>query len=449
MKNRRLYFIIMALIVFINQSFAQNPVIRDQFTADPSARVFNGRVYVYPSNDILAKEGKGRPGWFCMEDYRVFSSENLTEWTDHGVIVSQNKVNWVDSTSYSMWAPDCIYRNGKYYFYFPANNNIANTNGRKGFSMGVAISDKPEGPFVPQPEPIKGAPGIDPNVFIDKDGQAYLYWAMGKIFVAKLNDNMLELTSEPQEIKEMPEKGLKEGPWLFERNGIYYMTYPHVQDKIERLEYAIGDNPMGPFKYAGVIMDESPMNCWTNHQSFFEYKGQWYLFYHQNAYSPRFDKNRSICIDSMFFNEDGTIQKVTPTLRGVGTTSSSQKIQIDRYSAISGAGVSAELIDTSDTFQGWKAVMSQPNDRMRYNAVDFGTRKPKTVQVKAHSEKGGILKISINDSKGTILSQVQVPGTTGWQVIDAKVKKFKPGIQNLIVESLGDHEVEIDWISFK
>ncbi len=100
-----------------------------------------------------------------------------------------------------------------------------------------------------------------------------------------------------------------EGPFLFERKGIYYMTYPHVQNKIERLEYAIGDNPMGPFKFAGVIMDESPMNCWTNHQSLIEYKGQWYLFYHQNAYSPKFDKNRSICIDSLFFNEDGTIQK--------------------------------------------------------------------------------------------------------------------------------------------
>ncbi len=106
---------------FTNHVIAQNPIIRNQFTADPTARIFNGRVFVYPSHDILAKEGRGRPGWFCMEDYHVFSSENLSDWTDHGVIVSQNKVPWVDTASFSMWAPDCIFRNGKVLFLFSGN----------------------------------------------------------------------------------------------------------------------------------------------------------------------------------------------------------------------------------------------------------------------------------------------------------------------------------------
>src|SRR6185503_18733432 len=101
-------------------AFASNPLITDQFTADPTARVFNGKIYLYPSHDILAVPGKGRPGWFCMEDYHVFSSSNLTDWTDHGVIVSQTSVEWVKPASYSMWAPDCVCKNGKYYFYFPA-----------------------------------------------------------------------------------------------------------------------------------------------------------------------------------------------------------------------------------------------------------------------------------------------------------------------------------------
>ena len=272
---------------------------------------------------------------------------------------------------------------------------------------------------------------------------------MGKIYVARLKDNMLELDSEPRVVESLPEKGLIEGPFLFERKGIYYMTYPHVQNKIERLEYAIGDNPMGPFKYAGVIMDESPMNCWTNHQSFIELKGQWYLFYHQNAYSPKFDKSRAVCIDSMFFNVDGSIQKVTPTLRGVGTTSSSKKIQIDRYSAISGEGVSVEFIDTSNTFQGWKTVMEKSNSWIKYNAVDFGTKTAKTIQVRVHSENGGILQIRLHDAKGPVLSQVEVPKHTGWRVIEVKLEQFQPGIQNLVVESLSDNEVEIDWISFR
>ena len=196
----------------LNNTIAQNPFILNQFTADPSARVFGNRVYVYPSHDILSGNGRGRIGWFCMADYHVFSSENLTDWTDHGVIINQNKVKWVDSTSYSMWAPDCIFRNGKYYFYFPTKSN--DTIYGKGFTIGVAIADKPSGPFIPQPEPIKKVHGIDPNVFIDKDGQAYLYWASGKIYVAKLKENMLDLASEPQVVEGLPEIGLKEGPFL-------------------------------------------------------------------------------------------------------------------------------------------------------------------------------------------------------------------------------------------
>ena len=332
---------------------AQNPIIHNQFTADPTARVFNGKVYLFPSHDIKAPEGaKLRKDWFCMADYHVFSSENLTDWTDHGVIVSQNKVNWVDSTSYSMWAPDCVERNGKYYFYFPANTNIAGPTGRKGFGIGVAVADKPEGPYIPQETPIKGVPGIDPNVFIDKDGQAYLLWSMGRIFIAKLKDNMLELASETQEVKDIPKKGLVEGPFMFERNGIYYITYPHVENTIERLEYAMGDNPMGPFRFAGVIMDEAPNGCWTNHHSIIDYKDQWYLFYHQNDWSPKFDKNRSARIDSLFFNADGTIQKVKPTFRGVGVTKASDKIQLDRYSRISDKGTTVLYNDTLNYFDG-------------------------------------------------------------------------------------------------
>ncbi|MBP6662686.1 MAG: family 43 glycosylhydrolase, partial [Paludibacter sp.] len=255
-KMKQWHFLVFgfAIILLSTNINAQNPIIRNQFSADPTARVFNGKVYLYPSHDIKTPEGKNlRKDWFCMADYHVFSSENLTDWTDHGVIVSQNKVKWVDSTSYSMWAPDCIERNGKYYFYFPANSNLVDANGRKGFGIGVAIADKPEGPYIPQDEPIKNVKGIDPNVFIDKDGQAYLYWSQGNIYGAKLKGNMTELDSEPVIFQNLPVKGLKEGPFLFERNGNYYLTFPHVENKIERLEYAMGDNPLGPFKMAGVV----------------------------------------------------------------------------------------------------------------------------------------------------------------------------------------------------
>lgn len=428
----------------------QNPVIRDQFTADPSARVFNGKVYVFPSHDIpTPPEKPGRKDWFCMEDYHVFSSGNLMDWTDHGMIVTQAKVPWVDSTSYSMWAPDCVERNGKYYFYFPSNTKVVDEKGRRGFSIGVAVADKPEGPYIPEPENIKGIRGIDPNVLIDHDGQAYIYWSMGHIFVAKLKENMLELDSEPMIIPNLPEKGMKEGPWVFERNGIYYLTFPHVENKTERLEYAIGDNPMGPFKMTGVIMEESPTGCWTNHHSIFEYKGQWYLFYHHNDYSPHFDKNRSIRIDSLFFNADGTIREVSPRLRGVGIAPANRNIEIDRYSLISEQGASIAFLDTTNRFKGWKTVFDKAGAWIQYNTVDFGTTRPEKIHVRCNSGSGGILQVRLDSSNGPLLSEITIPAGDTWTSVSAKVSEFKDGIHNLVLVSKSNNPVEVDWVRFE
>ncbi|MDP9047011.1 MAG: family 43 glycosylhydrolase, partial [Bacteroidota bacterium] len=395
MKYFRHSAILSGLVLCAHYLMAQNPLITTQFTADPSARVFNGKVYLYPSHDILATPGHGRAGWFCMQDYHVFSSPNLTDWTDHGVIVSQNKVPWADSIAYSMWAPDCIERDGKYYFYFPAT--IKPASGR-GFAVGVAIADKPYGPFIPQSQPIAGIHGIDPNVQIDKDGQAYIYWAQGNLYGAKLKTNMIELASDPVTLVGFPEKGLKEGPYLFERKGVYYMTYPHVANKIERLEYAMSDNPLGPFKYGGVIMDESASGCWTNHQSVIEFKNQWYLFYHNDDLSPNFDKNRSVRADSLSFNPDGTIRKVIPTLRGIGITKATKEIQIDRFSTKSEEGVSVDFIDTVNRFKGWKTIFTKPNGWIQYNSVYFGKQALKSVVIRARSATGGTMIIRTSDN---------------------------------------------------
>jgi hypothetical protein len=448
MKYNLFFLILNTLIFFASINiYAQNPIIRDQFTADPTARVFGDKVYLYPSHDIPTPDGKGlRKDWFCMEDYHVFSSTNLTDWIDHGVIVSQVKVPWANPKAYSMWAPDCIEKNGKYYFYFPTAPDTAYG---RGFAIGVAVADNPAGPFVPEPTPIKNARGIDPNVFIDKDGQAYLYYASRGFVVVKLKENMLEFDSVPQIIGNLPEKGLKEGPFLFERKGIYYLTFPHVENKTERLEYAMGSSPMGPFKMAGVIMDEAPNGCWTNHQSFINFKDQWYLFYHQNDLSPKFDKNRSTRIDSLFFNADGTIQKVIPTFRGVGITDATKKIQIDRYSQISDTGTTVEFIDTLNTFGGWKTVFSIKNSWIQYNAVDFGTKKFKSVKVRVTSKTGGSLKLLLNNVNGSVLSNIDIPKSEEWQTIKAPLSVFKPEIQNLIISSLGNSPVELDWVSFE
>jgi hypothetical protein len=448
MNYRKLSFSVLSIFLsyFIPNTVAQNPIIRNQFTADPSARVFGDSVYLYPSHDIMAKEGHGRAGWFCMEDYHVFSSANLTDWIDHGVIINQDKVNWVNPTSYSLWAPDCIYKNGKYYFYFPAP--AKDTIFGRGFSIGVAISKNPYGPFIPESRPIKNIHGIDPCPFIDKEGQAYLYWAGRGMSVAKLKENMLELASEPQVIQDLPDKGLKEGPYMFERNGIYYLSYPHVQDKSERLEYAIGNNPMGPWKVTGVIMDETP-GCWTNQASVIEFKNQWYLFYHQNDLSPHFDKNRSVRIDSLFFNEDGTIKKVIPSLRGVGIMDASQKIQIDRYSLKSNKGISIAFLDTLNTFGGWKTILDTANAWIQYNGVNFGRNKLKSIHVRASTKTGGTLQVRLDKTDGPIIAQVEIPKSDKLNIVHSPVTEYEPGIHNLIVLLADNKNVEIDWISFE
>lgn len=441
----RLAFLFLTAVLS-SKSFAQNPIIMNQFTADPSARVFNGIVYLYPSHDILATKERGRIGWFCMQDYHVFSSPNLTDWTDHGVIVSQYDVKWVDSASYSMWAPDCMYRNGKYYFYFPSL--VRSPGYGRGFGIGVAVSDEPCGPFVPQPDPIADVHGIDPCVLIDSSGQAYLYWAARKIFVAKLQENMLELDSPAQVVEGLPTKGLIEGPFVFERSDKYYMIYPHVESRSERLEYAIADNPLGPFKFTGVVMDTTP-GCWTNQASAIKFKNQWYLFYHRNYLSPHFDKARSVCVDSMFFNGDGTIRKVVPTLRGVGITDATAKIQLDRYSLRSRDGASIAFLDTSDTFMGWKAILDTAGAWMQYNGVDFGRKKLTSVDIRALSPAGGSLQIRLDNADGTVVSRVEIPASGEWKIIDTPLSEFRPGVHNLVVQLASESKVEIDWVSFK
>jgi hypothetical protein len=446
-KRFKLFLLISVLLFsFFITMLAQNPIILDQFTADPAARVFGNSVYLYPSHDILAKEGHGRAGWFCMEDYHVFSSENLTDWTDYGVIVSQNKVKWVDSTTYSLWAPDCILKNKKYYFFFPAE--AKDTSYGRGFSIGVSISEKPVGPFASQSSPIKNVHGIDPNIFIDKDGQTYLYWAMGKIYVAKLKDYMTELASEPKVIAGLPDKGLKEGPYLFERNGIYYFTYPHVQNTVERLEYAIADNPMGPFEFKGLIMDESPTGCWTNQQSIINFRNQWYLFYHQNDLSPKFDKNRSVRIDSLSFNADGTIRKVIPTLRGVGLTAASKLIQIDRYSRMSNKGVYIAFIDSLNTFRGWKTVFTAKNAWIQYNSVDFRKGSYKTVIIRSFSNDGGDLILCLDNEDGPVVAKANIPKGTEWNESRVALSKISPGIHNIILKQVHGGDIEVDWVRF-
>ena len=451
---------------------AQNPVIRDQFAADPTARVFNNKVYLYPSHDIFPPEGQ-RQDWFCMEDYHVFSSENLTDWTDHGVIITQNKVPWVKPDSYSMWAPDCIERNGKYYFYFPSAPNDG-----RGFGIGVAIADSPEGPFIPEPENIKGISGIDPCVLQASDGNTYIFWGAGRC--AKLKPNMKELADDtPTEIvkwgdhefemygvnclKDLPNRQA-EGPFAFEYNGNYYLTYPYVRENTEVLGYAMSKNPMGPYEYKGLIMPEHDNGCWTNHHSIINYKGQWYLFYHRNHFSPRDDKRRSVCIEKLFFNPDGTIQEVKQTMRGVGVNQATEKIEIDRYSSASD-DVTTQLIDTINTFRSFQATLPKKGSWICYKDIDFSCLDDGYLVISAKAADNTAFYIREKSADGKIIAKIDMtvkPETPAgmpamfrrdysnqWLTMTAPLAYPLKGVSDLVITCEGDAGVSVDWIQFK
>ena len=428
-----------------------NPIISNQFAADPTARVFNGKIYMFPSHDIppviIRPDGTK---WFSMEDYHVFSSEDLTTWTDHGMIVHQKDVPWGNPTAYSMWAPDCIEKDGKYYFYFPN----AQKNG--GFAVGVAVADKPEGPYEILPEPIKGINGIDPCVLKASDGNNYIFWGAGRC--AKLADNMIELAEDnPTEVMKWGErefvnvgvnclKGLPsrqaEGPFAFEYNGNYYLTYPYVRHNTEVIGYAMSKNPMGPYEYKGIIMAEHENGCWTNHHSIVNYKGQWYFFYHHNDYSPDFDKNRSARIEKLYFNEDGTIQEIKPTERGVGPVKASHKVQIDRYSAIDGAAI--EYLDTTDYFKGWKTVFAKEGDKVCFRELNFGKKAPKTVTFYAKAPQGAKVAVTAGET-----AEFEIPAAADWTEVTLPMPVKVKGMQDLKVEALTAAPLEIDWVQFK
>ena len=292
---------------FVCISMAQtNPFVQHIYTADPSAHVWeDGRLYVYPSQDIAPPRGCD-----LMDKYHVFSTDDMINWTDHGQIVEAADVPWGRPEGGFMWAPDCAYKNGKYYFYFP---HPSGTEWNKTWKVGIAVSDKPASDFVVQGW-VEGLGEdnfamIDPCVFVDDDGQAYFYYGGGnRCAGAKMKDNMMEL-AEPLTFMEGLDD-FHEATWVFKRNGIYYLTYSDNHKRLNRLKYATSTNPLGPWTYHGVYLDTT--DCNTSHGSVVEYKGQWYAFYHNSSLSGM-GNLRSICVDKLYFNPDGTIQRVIQT----------------------------------------------------------------------------------------------------------------------------------------
>lgn len=319
------------------ESTVMGPLVTDIYTADPSAHVFNGRMYVYPSHDIDAGIPEKDDGsHFDMRDYRILSMDSVGgKVTEHGVALDIKSVAWAGR---QMWAPDAAEKDGKYYLFFPAKDK------QDIFRIGVATSTSPTGPFTAQPKPIEGSYSIDPAVFKDDNGDYYMYfggiwggqlqrWSSGKYNpndaypaddqpalspkVAKLSGDLMSFDGEVKDVQILDKDGKQlltsdndrrffEAAWMHKYNGKYYFSYS--TGDTHNIAYATGDSPTGPFTYQGVIL--KPVLGWTNHHSIVEHNGKWYLFFHDSSLSGGKTHLRSVKVTELKHNPDGSIQTI-------------------------------------------------------------------------------------------------------------------------------------------
>jgi beta-xylosidase len=311
-KITRSLALLAGLVVFgFLPGHSANPFITSIYTADPSAHVWSdGRLYVYPSRDIDPARGCD-----LMDHYHVFSTDNMVDWRDEGEIINASKVSWGRKEGGFMWAPDAAFRNGTYYFYFP---HPSDTKWNDSWKIGVATSTKPATDFKDAGY-IKGVGGfamIDPAVFKDTDGQVYLYYGGGAhCFGVKLKPDMTEIDGAPQPMIGLTD--FHEATWVFKREGLYYLTHADNHPVHNQMQYATSSNPLGPWTSRGVYLQGT--DCDTTHGSVVQYKGQWYQFYHNCSISGQ-GNLRSMCVDKLDFNDDGTIKTIAQTQTGPPAT---------------------------------------------------------------------------------------------------------------------------------
>ena len=420
------------LLAISHWLFGQNPLVTHMFTADPTARVFEDKLYVYPSTDTVPPASMKNPPRFCMPGYHVFSLENGATWKDHGSILNQNEVPWGTRNTYSMWAPDCIERGGKYYFYYPAEPKD-----KSGFRrIGVGVSDSPTGPFKWEKNYIEGVNGIDPGLMIDDKGDAYLFFGGGQeLFGAPLEKNMKEIAAPAIKIEGLPH-GYKEGSFPFQKDGIYYLTFAHgFHSEGYTIGYATSDNPLGPFQYRGKIMDN--IGNGTNHHSVVKYQDRWILFYHYWDISG-YSTLRSMCADYIEFDDKGSIKKIKPTKRGIGVPTLGDTIQVDRYNSIKGA--STTFVGGNEPI-GWMVCDTKMMGHVRFNDVNFGEGQAKKMQARvASGQRIGHFEVRIDSEKGTKIAEFPIEYTGGWN-------SWTTIETDLLEEVSGTHDIYVVFVS--
>ncbi|KAH7309706.1 glycosyl hydrolase [Stachybotrys elegans] len=388
---------------------ADNPIVQTKYTADPAPLIYNDTIYLFTGHDEDGSTG------FNMLDWRLYTSTDMVNWQDRGSPASLSTFAWAD---YNAWAGQTIERNGRFYFYVPVH--------RRGGEMaiGVGVSDNIEGPY----EDAIGAPlvenaEIDPSVFIDDDGQAYLYWGNPGLWYVRLNEDMISYSGEVNQVQLTTEgfgtrregandrpTAYEEGPWVYKRDGTYYLIYA-ANCCSEDIRYATGPSVTGPWTYRGLVM-ATEGRSFTNHPGVIDYKGNSYFFYHNGALPGGSGYTRSVAVEQFQYGSDGSIPQMAMSNAGAP-----QIETLNPYRRVEAETIAwSEGLSTEDCSEGGQNVADINNgDYIKVAGVDFGDGATGFTARVASQANGGNIEIHLGSTSGALVGTCSVPGTGGWQ----------------------------------
>ena len=419
-------------VVTINVLRAQNPIVQTSYTADPAPLVYNNRLYLYTTQD------EEESTWFNMNNWRVYSTNDMVNWTDHGAILSYTDFEWAKGDA---WAAQCVEKNGKFYLYVPVISKLNNRG-----AIGVAVGDSPLGPFHdPLGKPLLQSEwgDIDPTVFVDDDGQAHMYWGNPKLKYVKLNEDMISYTGDIVEVpmtaasfgkREGDPKrpsNYEEGPWLYKRNSLYYLFWPGGPLP-EFIGYSTSKKAEGPWKYGGVLMPAEG-KAFTNHPGVVDFKGKSYFFYHNGALPGGGGFTRSVAVQELNFNPDGSIPPMKMTAGITRALATVNPYALNQ----------AEMIAWSEYVKSYQnekvGVFIKARKDGAYTVVknvDFGEKGAGNFFARVGTTHNGGVSMEVRSgaSDGPLLATIQVPMTGGddrWTTVETILPDSVKGIHDL------------------
>jgi arabinoxylan arabinofuranohydrolase len=439
-------------IAIISASFAQNPIVQTMYTADPAPMVHNGKLFLYTSHD------EDQSTWFVMNDWKLYTTEDMVNWTDHGAVASYKTFKWSNGDA---WAIQCIERNGKFYLYAPVKSK-----GNNRPAIGVAVADNPYGPFYdPLDKPLAQTNfgDIDPTVFIDDDGQAYLYWGNPVCYYAKLNEDMISIDGDIVKVP-MTETSFgkrngnaerptlyEEGPWLYKRNKLYYLLWAGGPIP-EHIGYSTSKSATGPWQYGGIVMPTEGRS-FTNHPAIIDYKGKTYFFYHNGALPGGSGFTRSVAVEEVRFGKNGHIEimKMSEGIKN-GLATLNPYIKTEAETIAWSEGVKASQNQDVGVF-----ITAKKNGAFtKIKDVNFGKVGPSTFTARVGTTHNSdvTMEIRLDSLNGQSMGTVKIPLTGGndrWGIKTIDVAKVS-GTHDLFFVFNGKSATDIlffDYWSFR